>query len=47
MLDVAVMIVVPGPTAVASPLLLMVATDVLEEVQVTSLVISLLLPSFK
>ena len=37
---VAVMIAVPAATAVASPLLLTVATDVLEELQVTWVVIS-------
>jgi hypothetical protein len=36
---VAVMVAVPTATAVARPLLLTVATDVLEEVQVTSVVI--------
>jgi hypothetical protein len=40
MLEVAVMVVMPWPMAVARPLLLTVATDVLDEVQVTSVVIS-------
>ena len=38
--EVAVMIAVPGATAVAKPLLLIVATDGSDEVQVTRLVIS-------
>jgi len=42
---VAVMIVVPAATAVARPLPSTVATDVLEEVQVTCVVISWLVPS--
>ena len=37
---VAVMVVVPALTAVARPLLLTVATDVLDELQVTCVVIS-------
>jgi hypothetical protein len=37
---VAVMVAVPAATAVARPLLLTVATDVLEELQVTWVVIS-------
>jgi hypothetical protein len=43
--EVAVMIVVPGPTAVAKPLLFMVATAVSDDVQVTCVVTSLVLPS--
>jgi hypothetical protein len=43
--EVAVMVVVPAATAVARPLLLTVATDVLDEVQVTCVVISWLEPS--
>ena len=41
----AVMVVVPEPTAVTMPLLLTVATDVLDEVQVTCVDISRLVPS--
>ncbi len=43
--EVAVMMVVPAATAVARPLLLTVATPVLEELQVTRVVISWLVPS--
>ena len=43
--EVAVMVAVPAATGVARPLLLTVATDVLEEAQVTWLVISWLVPS--
>jgi hypothetical protein len=42
---VALMVVVPEPTAVTMPLLLTVATNVLEEVQVTCVDISRLVPS--
>jgi hypothetical protein len=42
---VAVMVAVPAATAVARPLVLTVATDVLEELQVTWVVISWLVPS--
>jgi hypothetical protein len=42
---VAVMAAVPAETAVARPLLLMVATDVLEEFQLTCVVISWVVPS--
>ena len=42
---VAVMVAVPGATVVARPLLLTVATDGLEELQVTCVVISKLVPS--
>jgi len=45
MLDVAVMVVVPGPTAVAKPFPSMVATAVSDDVQVTCVVTSLVLPS--
>ena len=38
--EVAVMVAVPAATDVAKPLLLTVATDVLDEVQVTCAVIS-------
>jgi hypothetical protein len=38
--EVAVMVVVPAATAVARPLLLTVATDGFDELQVTSVVIS-------
>ena len=38
--EVAVMFAVPGARAVAKPVLLTVATDVLDEVQVTCAVIS-------
>ena len=41
MVEVAVMVITPGEMAVARPLLLIVATDVLDELQVTSEVISL------
>ncbi len=44
---VAVMIVVPAARAVASPLLLIVATAVLIEIQLTELVISWIVPSEK
>ena len=40
MVEVAVMVVIPGEMAVARPLLLTVATDVLDELQVTCVVIS-------
>ena len=40
MVEVAVMVVIPGAMAVARPLLLTVATDVLDELQVTCVVIS-------
>jgi len=43
--EVAVMVVMPAATAVARPLLLTVATDVLDELQVTCVVISRLVPS--
>jgi hypothetical protein len=43
--EVAVMFAVPGATAAARPLLLIVATPVLEEVQVTRGVISWVEPS--
>jgi len=43
--EVAVMVAVPAAAGVARPLLLTAATDVLEEVQVTWLVISWLVPS--
>ena len=43
--EVAVMVAVPAATGMARPLLLTVATDVLEEAQVTWLVISWLVPS--
>jgi len=43
--EVAVMVVLPAATAVASPLLLTVATAVLDELQVTCVVISLVEPS--
>ena len=36
----ALMVVLPGPTAVARPVLLIVATDVLDELQVTCVVMS-------
>jgi len=45
--DVASMIVVPPPTPVATPLLLMVAMVVSDEVQETSAVISRVEPSLK
>jgi hypothetical protein len=38
--EVAVMAVVPGATAVARPVLLRVATDVFDELQMTCVVIS-------
>jgi hypothetical protein len=44
-LKAAVMVAVPAATPVARPLLLTVATDVLEEDQVTCMVISWLVPS--
>jgi len=44
-LKAAVMVVVPAATAVARPLLLIVATPVLDELQVTCAVISRLVPS--
>jgi len=40
MLELAVMVVVPSATAVARPLLSIVATDVSDELQVTCVVIS-------
>jgi len=40
MLELAVMVVVPTATAVARPLLLIVATEVFDELQVTCVVIS-------
>ena len=43
--EVAVMVVAPVATAVARPLLLTVATEVLDELQVTCVVISWLVPS--
>jgi hypothetical protein len=43
--EVAVIVVVPAATAVARPLLLTVATDVLDELQATWVVISWLVPS--
>ena len=43
--EAAVMIAVPGATGVPRPVLLTVATAVLEEVQVTRVVISKLVPS--
>ena len=43
--EVAVMVVVPAATAAARPLLLMVATDVFDEVQVTWVAILKLVPS--
>jgi len=43
--DAAVMIAEPAAMAVARPLLLTVATDVLDELQVTCAVISWLVPS--
>ena len=43
--EAAMMVAVPAATAVASPLLSMVATEVLDEVQVTSVVISWVVPS--
>jgi hypothetical protein len=43
--EVAVMVVVPAAMAVANPLLLTVATDVFDELQVTSMVILWLVPS--
>ena len=43
--EVAVMVAVPATAAVAKPLLLTVATDVLDEVQMTSVVISWVVPS--
>jgi len=42
---VAVMVVLPAATVVARPLLFTVATDVLDELQVTCAVISRLVPS--
>ena len=42
---VAVMLAVPGAMAVARPLLLIVATDGLDELQMTCVVISKLVPS--
>jgi hypothetical protein len=47
MLEVAVMVVVPTAMAVTMPLLLIVATDVLDELQLTSVVISRLVWSLK
>ena len=43
--EIAVIVVVPAATAVARPVLLTVAIDVLEELQVTWVVISWLVPS--
>ena len=43
--EVAVMVAVPATAALAKPLLLTVATDVLDEVQMTSVVISWVVPS--
>ena len=43
--EVAVIIAVPAAPDVARPLLLTVATDVLDELQVTCVVISVLVPS--
>src|SRR5208337_4916443 len=43
--EVAVMVVVPAARAVARPLLLTVATDMLDELQVTCVVISWVVPS--
>ena len=43
--EVAVMVAVPAATAVARPLLFTVATDVLDELQVTCVVISWVVPS--
>jgi hypothetical protein len=43
--EVAVMVAVPAATAVATPLLLMVATDVFDELQVTWVAILKLVPS--
>jgi len=43
--EVAVMVVLPVVTDVTSPLLLTVATDGLDELQVTCVVISLIVPS--
>ena len=43
--EVAVMVAEPAATAVARPLLLTVATDVLDELQVTCVVISWVVPS--
>jgi len=43
--EAAVMVVVPAATAVASPLLLTVAIEVLDEVQVTRVDISWVVPS--
>jgi hypothetical protein len=43
--NVAVMVAEPSATAVARPLLLTVATDVFDEVQVTCVVMSQLVPS--
>ena len=45
--EVAVMVVVPPPTAVARPVVLMDAVAVVDELQVTSAEISSLLPSLK
>ena len=47
MVEVAVMVVIPGEMAVDRPLLLTVATDVLDELQVTSVVISWFVWSLK
>ena len=43
--EVAVMVAVPAATAVTTPLLLTVATDGFDELQVTCVVISLIVPS--
>jgi hypothetical protein len=43
--EAAVMVEVPGARAVARPLLLTVATEVLDELQVTCVLISWLVPS--
>jgi len=45
--EVAVMVVVPAVRAVARPLLLTVATEVSDELQVTCVVISWVVPSEK
>mgnify|MGYP007070596635 FL=1 len=47
MVEVAVMVVIPGEIVVARPLLLIVATDVLDELQVICEVISLVVWSLK
>ena len=45
LLEVAVTVAVPGATAEARPLLLTVATDASDEIQVTCVVISWVVPS--